>query len=279
MSFLQEKIPAYINDKGNIIRLIVLTALFALVFINIYKPFSSSFWYNVSEFTFFVYSSLIILTGILVVVISRIIMYYRTRNHELLLGEYLLWVFLELFFMALFYTIYTSYLNPDRGYLDVFRESLINTALIIILPYSAIHLYFSYKNQSNLLEKIKQHEQNESIHGIYAFFDEKGELKLSVAADNLLYIESADNYVKIWYMNKGKVTHYMLRNTMKAIDKQYAGTPLRRCHRSYIVNFDKIQVMRRQKNEVYAEFDLENIPDVPVSKIYAEQIASWFISR
>ena len=51
-----KKIPSYIYEKQNIIRLILLTALFALVFINIYKPFSSLAWYNVSEFKFFVFS-------------------------------------------------------------------------------------------------------------------------------------------------------------------------------------------------------------------------------
>ena len=36
-----KKIPSYIYEKQNIVRLVLLTALFALVFINIYKPFSS----------------------------------------------------------------------------------------------------------------------------------------------------------------------------------------------------------------------------------------------
>ena len=62
-----QKIPSYIYGKQNIVRLILWTALFALVFINIYKPFSSNSWYKVSEFKFFVFSSLIILTGVLVV--------------------------------------------------------------------------------------------------------------------------------------------------------------------------------------------------------------------
>lgn len=61
-----QKIPSYIYGKQNIVRLILWTALFALVFINIYKPFSSTSWYKVSEFKFFVFSSLIILTGVLV---------------------------------------------------------------------------------------------------------------------------------------------------------------------------------------------------------------------
>lgn len=76
MGMWDQKIPSYIYGKQNIVRLILWTALFALVFINIYKPFSSTSWYKVSEFKFFVFSSLIILTGVLVVVLSRIILFH-----------------------------------------------------------------------------------------------------------------------------------------------------------------------------------------------------------
>ena len=83
MEVLSNKIPKYVYEKSNIIRLILLTALFALVFINIYKPFNSPNWYNVSELKFFIFSSLIILTGVLVVVLSRICMYYYGRKHTI----------------------------------------------------------------------------------------------------------------------------------------------------------------------------------------------------
>ena len=71
----QKPIPPYLNEKQNIVRLILFTSLFALVFINIYSPFGADKWFNLTKFEFFTYSSLIILTGVLVVVISRIIMY------------------------------------------------------------------------------------------------------------------------------------------------------------------------------------------------------------
>lgn len=81
-----QKIPSYIYGKQNIVRLILWTALFALVFINIYKPFSSTSWYKVSEFKFFVFSSLIILTGVLVVVLSRIILFHWGKRHAITSG-------------------------------------------------------------------------------------------------------------------------------------------------------------------------------------------------
>lgn len=76
MNVLTRKIPDYYYEKSNLIRLVLFTAFFDLIFINIYKPFSSLTWYPVSEFKFFLFSSLVILTGLLTVAISRVIMYF-----------------------------------------------------------------------------------------------------------------------------------------------------------------------------------------------------------
>jgi DNA-binding LytR/AlgR family response regulator len=259
------------------IRLIVFTALFALVFINIYKPFSSFSWYNVSEFKFLVFSSLIILTGVLVVVISRLCMYYWGRKHEIGLGIYLLWVLLEIFFMALFYTIYTAYLNPERDYLGIFKESLVNTSLVLLLPYAVLHLYFAYKDKE---KKLSQIEEERSVttgkQHIYSFHDEKGELCLSVTKENLLYIEAADNYVEIWYLNREAPTKSVVRNSLKNIEKHMAHTNVVRSHRSYIVNLETVKVIRRQKDGIYMAFGVERVPDIPVSERYSKRITNWF---
>lgn len=279
MGMLGHKIPVYIYEKSNIVRLVLLTALFALVFINIYKPFSSSNWYPVSEFKFFVFSSLIILTGVLVVVISRIVMYYWGRKHVVSIGGYSLWILLEIFFMSLFYTIYTLVLNPEREYLSVFKESAINTSLVLLLPYSALHLYFSYQEkerQLRLLEEDRAEAANKL--SVFSFYDEKHELRLSVKRTNLLYIESADNYVCIWYLNKGVLTKFMLRNSLKAIEESLTETNVLRCHRSYMVNFDQVKVIRREKDGVYLELGVEKVPDIPISKTYSEKVTHWFMT-
>jgi hypothetical protein len=273
-----QKIPSYIYNKQNIVYLILSTAIFALVFINLYKPFSSKIWYpGVSEFKFFVFSSLIILTGVLVVVISRIIMYYVGKKKEITVGNYAIWIILEIFFMSLFYTVYTIYLNPDREYLSVFKESAINTTLVLLLPYLLIHLYLIYRENKRQLEMLGEvRSDSVASQKIYSFYDEKNELRLSVNRNNLLYIESADNYVNVWYLNKGRLTRFMLRNSMKAIEDRLAETNVFRCHRSYIVNFEQINVIRRQKDGIYVEFGMKDVPDIPISKKYSEKVTQWF---
>lgn len=273
------KIPEYIYEKSNIVRLILLTALFALVFINIYKPFSSSNWYAVSEFKFFVFSSLIILTGVLVVVLSRIVMYYWGRKHAISTYGYGVWIVLEIFFMSLFYTIYTLVLNPEREYLNVFKESAINTSLVLLLPYSVLHFYFSYQEKERQLRLLEENRAEAAMkQTVFSFYDEKNELRLSVKRNNLLYLESADNYVCIWYLNKGLLTKFMLRNSLKAIEESLMDTNVLRCHRSFMVNFDQVKVIRREKDGVYLELDIEKVPDIPISKTYSEKVTHWFMT-
>ena len=277
MGMWDKNIPTYIYDKQHIVQLILWTAFFALVFINIYKPFSSSSWYNVSEFKFFVFSSLIILTGVLVVVLSRIVMFHWGKQHTISVGSYSIWILLEIFFMSLFYTIYTLVLNPERDYMDVFESSTINTSLVLLLPYSVLHFYFSYKDKERRLQLVEEHQaETVARQSVCSLYDEKQELRLSVKRSELLYVESADNYVCIWYLSKGQLTKFLLRNSLKAMEENFADTNVLRCHRSYMVNFDQVKVIRREKEGIFLELGIERVPDIPISKTYSEKVMRWF---
>lgn len=276
---MNQKIPEYLNDKGNLIRLIVYTALFALVFINIYQPFGSRNWFPVSEIIFFVFSSLVILTGVLVVVISRIIMYRYTRKHDLLLWQYIIWVVAEIVAMALFYSLFGSIiLNDARPLREIMRQSVINTSLVLLLPYATIWLYLSWKDKNKKLENLIQDDSKPEKQSdqVYNFFDEKKELKLSVKADQVIRIDSADNYVKVHFLNKGKITSFMIRNTLLSIENDFANTTLIRCNRSVIVNFDKVKVLRKEQDGIYLSLDLASVQDIPVTKKYAGRVLSRF---
>lgn len=277
--FLKQKIPAYFYNRQNSINLISWTAFFALVFINLYKPFNSPSWYPVSEFKFFVFSSLVILTGVFVVVISRIIMYRWGRTHEITIGLYAVWILLEIFFMSLFYTIYTLSLNPEHEYMDAFYESAFNTSLVLLIPYFVLHLIFSYQEKGQRLRQLEEGQTDGfKKQEVISFYDEKRELRLSVRREHLLYLESADNYVCIWYLNKGQLSKFMLRNSLKAMEEHLAGANILRCHRSYMVNFDQVKVLRREKDGIYLELGIDKVPDIPISKTYSEKVAHWFMT-
>lgn len=280
---MNAKIPAYMYEKGNIMRLIFFTALFALLFINVFQPYNSREWYpGISEFKYFFFSSLIILTGMLVVVISRLIMLAVVKKRELLVWQYAFWIFTEILAMSIFYTIFAKFfprVGAEREIMDVFYQSAKNTSWILLLPYSILWLYFSWRDKNSMLEKITKEELLPEVHkkSLVAFLDEKGELKISIMMENLLYVDSADNYATIHYLNKSKLSHFLIRNSLKWMEENLTKeTPLVRCHRSYVVNLDKVKVLRKTKDGIFLELDAINTPDIPVSKTYYERVMAKF---
>ncbi|MBE3138345.1 MAG: LytTR family transcriptional regulator [Actinobacteria bacterium] len=274
----QKPIPPYLNEKRNIVRLVLFTSLFALVFINIYSPFGVEKWFSLTSLEFLTYSSLIILTGVLVVVISRIIMFQVCKRHLINIWQYLLWIFTEVFFMALFYALFQKlFLDDYRIFSDLVKASVQNTALVLLLPYSILWLYFSWKDKKEQIDRLEDGQSfSANTRNMIPFYDDKGILKFSIKKENLLYLESAENYVSICYLNKGKVSKYLLRDTLKKIEENFSGTDIIRCHRSYMVNFDKVKVIRKDKDGLKLELDNPSIIDLPVSKTYVNSVMQTF---
>lgn len=280
---MNSKIPAYLYERSNINRLILFTAIFALLFINIFQPFNSRDWYpNITDFKYFFFSSLIILTGMLVVVVSRIIMLRFSKTHELLYWQFALFILAEVLSMSLFYTLFAKFfprIGIERDIYEVFLQSAKNTAWVLLLPYSILWLYFSWREKNIMLEKLSIEDNKTEINKkpMIAFPDEKGEIKISIVLENLLYVDSADNYATIHYLNKSKLSHYLIRNSLKWMDENLTkSSSLVRCHRSYIVNLDKVKVLRKTKEGIFLEMDAINTPDIPVSKTYYEKFMAKF---
>ncbi len=278
---LSKKIPDYLVEKGNITRLILLTAGFALLFINLYTPFGSKNWIpNVSDLRFFFYSNLIILTGVLVVVISRIIMYYVVRSgRKITLGNYLIWVAIEIVSMSLFYTIYEQVIiiKDDRTFVEVFRASLLNTSLVILLPYSTLWLYFSWRDKNKKLKELSRKElKTPEAKGMIHFKDDRGNLRFSIKQQDILYLKGADNYVTIYYNDQQKLEHLMLRSTLKQLEEELKPFNIIRCHRSFMANMDHIKLIEKQNDGLIIRLDHTQLTEVPVSKTYIQEVFKLF---
>lgn len=277
---IQRPIPAYLLKKKNIVNLVVFTALFALVFINLYAPFGVTNWYeHINDWQLLLYSSVVILTGVLVVAVSRIIMYLACKNSPINYWQFGIWLFAEITFMALFYALFIKLVLMDNRFiLDILKISAQNTALILLLPYSVMWLYFSWDEKKQQLNQLTYKKLlPDNSQQMVAFFDEKGIMRLSVKMENLLYLEASDNYVNVFYINKEKINRFLLRNSLKKLESMFEATEVSRCHRSYMINFKKVKVLRKNKDGINLEMDIPGIDDIPVSKTYAQNVMDTFM--
>ena len=276
---LDQPIPSYLLQKKNIIRLIVYTSVFALLFINIYAPFGVTLWFSVGKWQLLFYSSLIIMTGVVVVVVSRVIMYQLYKNKPLSYLKYLLWIGAEIFFMAMFYALFELiFLHDKRSFFDLLRISVQNTALVLLLPYTVLWLYFSYEDKKEYIENLSDAPVVKGeTNLLIPFLDEKGVLRISLKFENLLYLEANDNYVNIYHQVQGKTETFLLRNSLKKLEPALRRLGMVRCHRSYIVNFSKVRIVYKNPSGLIIELDTPDRIQIPVSKNYAENVVRQFI--
>ena len=280
MPDFQKPVPSYLIEKRNIVNLILFTALFALIFINIYSPFGADKWFNLTRIQFLTFSSLVILTGVMVVVISRIIMYQLSKKYTINLTHFLLWITAEIFAMALFYSMFQKiFLNDTRELIVLVKMSARNTALVLLLPYSVAWLYLSWKEKKEQIELFSDTQRvQDTTPDMIPFYYEKSVLRFSVKRDRLLYLEASENYITIYYLNKGVISKYLLRATMKRMEENLTGTSILRCHRSYMVNFEKVKVIRKDKDGLKLQLDHPEIIDIPISKTYSDNVMQKFVS-
>lgn len=281
-------IPSFIYKRSNQIAMIIFVPIFALLFITIYRPFNFEHidedtglltWLNISREVLVQLITLgFIFVGMAVVAVSRWIMGVYTRKRELSYMQYISWVAFEILIMALIFTIAALFTDTPKPVTTLFYNSLVKTILILLIPYVMCYIYFIWQERVAQLRHIRERlaEDETALQAAYVqIYDEKGEMRLSVRREHLFLLESADNYVCVWYINNNSPKKVLVRNTLTKVAKQLESTHIQRCHRSYIINLDLIKVMRREKEGIFVEFGVEGVPDVPISKTYVENINNW----
>lgn len=278
------KVPDYLLGKYQLIGTVTFSVLFALVFLNIYIPFSDTAWFGLGNSVMFLMTIAFSVAAIMILIASRMLM-YRTKNlYEMTYAAYAFWCLMEIVVIS---AVYTKVTMDVMGSLSVspwaiFGRTLLYASIALGVPYLIAGMYFAIidknktirlMNYDNVVsdEPIKPETQKITL------FDNSGSLKLSLSPENLYYIESDDNYIKVWYTdNKGELKQYMLRCRLKTVEESFKDTGLVRCHRKYIVNIKKVKVLRKESEGYVLDLDNEEIQPLTVTKTYTDSVLSHF---
>ncbi|MBO5419690.1 MAG: LytTR family transcriptional regulator [Bacteroidales bacterium] len=283
---ITEKLPKYLLGKYQLIGTVTFSVLFAVVFLNIYIPFSETAWFELGDSVMFLRTLVFIAAAIMILVLSRLLMYRSKMLFEMTYLEYIIWCLLEIVVISAFYTWLTVDMTSpvDESHLKVFGRSLLYGSIALGIPYLIAGMYFAIIDKNNTIRLMNyenvvtdEPQKPDSSMQKITLFDNSGTLKLSVSPENLYYIESDDNYIKVWYTdNKGELKQYMLRCRLKTVEDSFKGSGLVRCNRKYIVNIKKVTMLRKESEGYVLDLANESIPSLPVTKTYTDIVLSYF---
>lgn len=296
------EIPKFLVSRRYISVVIAFILVFSVLFLLIYRPFSLAVWFSVDNSLRFGFTMLFYFGAIVTLILSRVLMYSVQNRIELTPITYMWWIMGENLIISLEYTLLTVNYFPIEGLSTpmLATRALMCVTLILAIPNAIVSFYAAYRSKCEELE-VSQYQlqkmreeyrllENNTLHELKAaqqlptkpepaprminLYDNGGTLRLTLNIDSLYYLESEDNYIRIFYKHNDKILSYMLRSRTRSIEESLKGTCMVRCHRSFIVNINKISVMEEEKRMHYIRLDDETIKRIPVSKSYYDTLVT-----
>ena len=295
---MNKKLPEYLLGKYQLLGTVTFSVLFALVFLNIYIPFSETAWFGLGDSNTFKFTLIFIGTAIITLIISRILMYKSKSVFDLTFLLYIVWCICEIAAIAGIYTVITEEIaarGPElwdnaaanHSTWEIYRRCFLYGMISLGIPYLIAGMYFAIIDKNNTI-RVMSYENvvtdeparaEESLKRI-TLHDNSGTIKMSISPDNLYYIESDDNYIKVWYTdNKGSLKQYMLRCRLKTVEDNFKASGLIRCNRKYIVNINKVSLLHKENDGYVLDLCNEDIPPIPVTKTYVDTILGHFTEQ
>ena len=182
--------------------------------------------------------------------------------------------FILLVLCSVAFTFYTRYVGSvHMSFYIVVKIVLICLALPVALGLYDLNKELIRQNSSLIserkavqkqIEKYEEDNMNKSIE----FISETGSDNLTLLIAEVVFVQSADNYVEIVYMDAGSMRKTLIRNTLKNVELQISPySNFIRCHRSCIVNKHYIEKL----NQSYGSHWLTlkgHQEKIPVSRQY-----------
>jgi len=270
LKILQQPYPHSDSDKRKIL-LSLGAGFFVGLFLIYFQPF------GINEFNSA--NKILILSGYGVITPATMLFlyfiipkifpnYFKEENWTV--GREILFLMLNLILIALFNVLYSQIVfSLDSKSFNLF--DMVGYSFILgIFP--TIGIVFS-----NYIYYLKQYgkppqptfssEQIQPSEMVFIAENEKDTLKLSTL--NLLYIESSDNYSTVVFLKDEQISKELIRSSLTRLEGQIQVKTIVRCHRSYIVNLDK--VVKVSGNAQGFKLQLKETDFiVPVARKYSE---------
>ena len=195
------------------------------------------------------------------------------KGNELILNSYL-GSFLILILCSVAFAFYLRYV----GKVSISFYIIFKVILICIVPPMTWKLYDVYKgliqqnesliSERKIIQKQIEKYEEDNLNKSIEFISENSTENLSLLVAEVVFIQSADNYVEIAYLDGENLRKKLIRNTLKNVEiqlKQYSN--FIRCHRTCIINLHHVGKLHQDFSSHW--ITIKGYPEkIPVSRQY-----------
>lgn len=265
MSDLISSLDKNIRSALGLALLMTLFLIFALNFLEPFTIRNDAFdlWFAILISGYGIISGIILLFNELC--IFPFLLKYLPPKYQFFAkqtGHLLILAFGVYLYSNFLHVLFPVYHFPAFSYLQALEKTL----LLGILPFGAwvLYQYFQARQKHSFQQQLPS--------GILHLQGFQGKDWLRISLQQLLFIESSDNYVMIHYIEGQKINRKLLRGSLKHFENQLADLPIQRCHHSYMVNLLIVSHIEGNLKGMKLHL-LHGEQVIPVSRKYAANIA------
>jgi hypothetical protein len=153
------------------------------------------------------------------------------------------------------------------SYLGFIRDvSLLNS-----LPVAGFLFYIRHEWLKSEYVQLRAIHLANSTARLVHFSSDNGKDRVAVALDDLLYLESQDNYVAVTWVEGTSRRASLIRSSLKRQEEILNEPLLVRCHRSYMINLARVRGCRGNRHGLKLTLEGADRP-VPVSRAWTGEI-------
>lgn len=279
--------PHFLTEKKSISQFLILVATIAVIFWIIYKPIGiMAGQAALGGNTLPLYTAILVTSGIVIIALSRILLYNVIKKKDLQLSGFLAWIIGEWIIIIAAVAVLAQLINTNEELTigTIITRSTLFVTAILAIPYIVSILLFQIREKQMEIEALKAMLSEQKAHplipadGMINFYDKSGHLVFGTKKKNLLYITANDNYTNIYFLNEGKTDCFIHHTSMKQVEEAYESQGLVRCHRGYLVNTENVKFLHKENDSLVLEL-IGSDTTIPVSKTYIDKVTHHFAGR
>ncbi|PWJ40057.1 LytR/AlgR family response regulator transcription factor [Sediminitomix flava] len=184
------------------------------------------------------------------------------------LWQVLVATFIQMGLIALANSFYSISIGLFENNLSTVLEFIYYTYLVGVFPTLFITLFRHKKALSHKYDATQL--DNQSSENYLTLIGQNQDDQITLKTEDFLFMQSSDNYTTLFYLENQEVRKAVLRGSLTYFQNQIEAEHIARCHRSYIVNFQKVILW--EGNSGGGKITLSNYTEViPVSRNYAQK--------
>ncbi|MBO4499855.1 MAG: LytTR family transcriptional regulator [Bacteroidaceae bacterium] len=273
-------VPEYLIDKRFLILTVIAIVAFSVPFMLLYVAHSETVWFSLgtrqgilSTLSFYFMAVFFLLT-------SKRSLADRYRRRPFTYVRGMLFVLTEIIVITVLYTVFSSVLllyDDSVRLAYIITRAFFCISCILSLAYTICILFRTVSYLKGELRRQRQaNAQADTTEPPYLpqeliFYGYGGKSTLHIPTKDLLYAESLDNYIRVFFETGDGISSRTLRSTTRDFEKS-AGTSMLRCHRSYLVNPSRIMNFNTERDNMFIQLDNPKVGQIPVSRTYREVV-------